>query len=163
MRPLPLHRSLVFWSGLLIFAFILWAWVESMKHHSSWTRYRRPDAWQIANHGSALSFKKARLVPFEGTSVLVVRDGPPRWARVTEHPADRHGKRWFPSAIQWKGADRYYEPFDHRYLMWARPSSMAIAHWVVLLVYLPLWLGLSIWRARRIAMLRASIAKGVEA
>ena len=31
---LPLHRSIIFWSGILVMAFIVWAWRDSQRYFS---------------------------------------------------------------------------------------------------------------------------------
>ena len=53
-----MHRSLIFWSGLLIMGFIVWGWWDSTRHES---RLTWRDDHIVVNAGSGLQFSKGQL------------------------------------------------------------------------------------------------------
>jgi hypothetical protein len=148
---LTLHRSLIFWSGLLIIAFIIAAWRDSMRNISwgGWGNY------QVAQEQAALKFV---LLPVPTTDF---------WGRGTFHLESKLVKNWLPRpyfvhnqprthfrdwTVFW---ETYYDMTDlharnrFHFMQYPKGWLLLLPHWLLLLVFVPFWLGLLIWRARR--------------
>lgn len=62
---MSLHRSLVFWLGFSVFAFLIWAWADSMRH-VAWFRWFPPSCecrYHVENSGAKLKFLIGRPDP----------------------------------------------------------------------------------------------------
>jgi hypothetical protein len=121
-----LHRSATFWSGLLVLAFLLWVWQDSMRY---------------SNHVSfALGGRQHSIGSFAGQLDHVHMPVPPAVrvkTRGSREALTGSGLKLpvIPPAFTWKE--------DHGF------SIRNIAIWVVILALIPPWLGAIYWRHRR--------------
>ncbi len=125
----PFHRWKSFWLGLLVLAFLGWAWVRSM-HHTNQFSYKTSSistTWfGYSNFGSlALG---SWMDPFDRVGLNIDSVGTnalPPWGRV-----------WFPEAanLEWSGDDR----------------TLSIAHWFLILLFLIPWSAFLGWRYQRL-------------
>ena len=147
---LALHRSVSFWSGLLVMAFVCWAWQDSTR----WVVEASRKNVALVNGGSGISLcrvgglgwkTKLVRVPVGNVSDRLgrIQAGPPLFLRNTDDAA------W---EAQWQ------MPNDNPawdLFLWMQFGSakgdwhLYIPHWLILLAVAVLWLGLLIWRARR--------------
>ncbi|WP_035603722.1 hypothetical protein [Haloferula sp. BvORR071] len=152
MKP-ALHRSLIFWSGILVMTFIVWAW------------------WESEFSRVAVITRDNELVSRTSGIALVHHPGMERtkpigmtWAEMS-CSADPSMRLAQPGILHWK---RFGLPLDSSggepgdpalreykiYAMWGWTSAGAgwlcfIPYWLVLLVVAIPWLALLAWRARR--------------
>lgn len=126
-----LHRSITFWSGLLVMGFILWAWGDSMESVSS-AHLRGCHLIQAAG-GVAAGFTPDPSQP------LIVR-------RIERsHEVMTTGGRY----------EGFAEQKPQLVSRWPQPRRCAVGpglflpHWLILLTVASVWLGLLFWRARR--------------
>ena len=146
---MKLHRSITFWSGLLIIAFTCWAWRDSYRYSSFFTT----GYWSWANNRGGV-----QLFHF-GSSTA-------QWNGARSYNATRHLQpHLFQRAFFVRGKGEMPDPrdFDPGYdspstYEWARyhyryyPPRMwdlFIPHWLVLTPIVITWLALLAWRARR--------------
>lgn len=136
VKPKPLHRSLSFWSGILVMSFLVWAWNDSTRHLTAMEGKLRGASILLTNHRQSMnagfidrprpsaSWDFARLPATEG-------DTPERDLsfEVVELDPNIHGKS-------------------------GTLARIAIPHWLLLLFVAVLWSGLLIWRARCIRRAR---------
>jgi hypothetical protein len=163
--PVPFYRSILFWSGLFILAFLLWAWLESHRSASSYTRYDpvRDRTISLSLHSSALGAMIHTNYPVPGhPDAVVVRISALGYRRILTHPDNR--TPLLPAPF-WE--NRYHDPQrpDPR-LKYHQPepgtkvtmilfcptrtTTLRIPFWLILAAYLPLWTGLLYYRHRRI-------------
>ena len=158
MKPHPLYRSLTFWSGILMMAFICWAWWDSTQCLSTFT------------------WPGGRVVHrFSGASITWSSACATDEIEASREEPEGMSKTWkaepFPPPLLLTRS-RTFDPFDDRYFelmgtagVWPKnPMGMHldglkfgstgdrfifIPHWILLLgVALP-WSGMLVWRARR--------------
>lgn len=146
----PLHRTLSFYCGLFPIVLLLWAWADSRTHWTLWQLRRGIDhAVWIELEESALHLGET-LTQTPGESYLggsysqLPAKALTSWTRESiPHPVES----WFP------------EPRTlHRREGGHSFPAINLTHyvlplWLVLLCYLPLWLGFTAWRAWRISVL----------
>ena len=132
--PHALHRSIIFWSGLLMMGFICWAWWDSMRAFSG---ISSPQFF--LNHAAGGVGAGFKDVPFGGYSTR--RDNLKYcWVEGDEmnpgiwlHEAPDEEVTAIPLPIIRRGT-------------WV---SSLIPHWLILLTVAAVWLGLLFWRGRR--------------
>ena len=114
MTPRPLHCWKSFWLGILVLAFLGWAWTRSMGHVDGVT-WMRKGTMVTAGHaygGVDFSWDPSRA-PSSLEMVQPFHELIPR-------------ERWFGKAVNWE----YYEP---------QIIQVQIAYWLIILVFLVLW------------------------
>jgi len=155
---MKLHRSLTFWSGLLVIAALIWAWRDSMRYGSSaWTeragRILIANAYagiQVIHEGAPLSSPYgAGRREFAGDPIVVLFGAlpPPVLVRKGEltHERNREFSARFTTA-----ADRpVYSLREWFEFISVGGMNLLIPHWLILSVFTSLWLALLGWRARR--------------
>ena len=139
MKAKPFYRSLIFWSGLLVAAFIAFAWVDSRDVSTTGSFSRKGWGFGMVHSlecvdfmwttGSAVepSADVSRLPP--GFTLL-----PPRWEGRSAMPAYEVDS--FDAA--WGGASA----LTTRHLI--------LPHWLLLGLWCLLWGSLLLWRGIRI-------------
>jgi len=141
---LALHRSLTFWSGILVMGFICWAWWDSERFSSACSRGRL----LLDNQHSSI---------FVGLSTGAYSKRP--W--MTRETVPDYKREVFPAPFLMRGKNdtrpsmpppgvtkRDFAlmvvaamPADYRFAL--------IPHWLFLLFATVPWSGLLLWRARR--------------
>lgn len=128
MPPRPFHRWKSFWLGLLILAFLGWAWVRST--------HRIDD---ISYKASTSSKTWVASIGF-GAVLLGWSDDPfaPDGLNFSSYlPNPSWVDTWFPEATTLQGgADVGWQ-------------NIRIAHWFLILLFLIPWAGFLFWRVRR--------------
>jgi hypothetical protein len=148
---LALHRSITFWSGILVVAFVCWAWWDSMHMASVWRLGRHGSLTEVGLNGAALYYGRMRIVPPNPAALLpsdpmdpvavpsLPVTGPAGAVGRTTSGLDND--RWFPSLYAETDFMGYEDRIEHRLLI--------IPLWLILAVFVPSWLGLLLWRAKR--------------
>ena len=153
MKP-ALHRSLIFWAGLLVIAFTCWAWWDSCTHATGfqWKQL----AASSAGHGIQISHLTSLSQPFHGR-----RDATGSYPAHWPH-------EFFPPPILVRAKET--GPRDTNFVATSLRDAMQysvdffgpdswslyLPYWIILLTLLPPWSLLLLWRARRLK--RASLA-----
>lgn len=146
-----LHRSLIFWSGILIMAFIGWAWRDSMQRSSSMGH----GTWDLVSSHAGLQF-----FPSSGDAVA--------WrfvSRPTNSYPLRVAPQWLPAPHAALSGKTNPEEVSHKvrvtefaslrqlhdYWLSIRSDMQVyfLPYWLILLAVAFPWLGLLLWRARR--------------
>ena len=165
---LALHRSITFWSGILVMAFIGWAWGDSV---ANWSK--------LQTRHQAVSNISGGIVVECGTDPTVCFPWSGRTARpqAMRMPAfkgphlERGGTRDFFADISEFVSKNPDGPFGEALLdvsaglglpqgpldqafgtMYYRPEGdwrLFIPHWLLLLIFAIPWAALLLWRARR--------------
>jgi hypothetical protein len=154
---LALHRSTIFWSGLLVMGFVCWAWWNS-NYRGARARYGALEVW---SHSSGIGINRT---PFEGL-VFDRKTGLPRQEFSTKRwPVIRElqNKTRFPPVFWGRGKAQPLpakQPAigapiqDHTAfnLEFRPPSawSLFLPYWLILLTVALPWLALLFWRAWR--------------
>jgi heme A synthase len=141
-----LHRSITFWSGLLVMGFVCWAWRDSNRYCSR------------------LSSKSTGLTLIEGAVYVVAQPNPvlgpeasrqftPTTDRTLGSPALLWGQalpipREFdgsvPPLVKWR------EQVEYRFRFQPTDAFVVILPlWLLLVGVFAIWLSLLLWRARR--------------
>jgi len=146
---LALHRSITFWSGILVMTFIVWAWRDSMTQ----TRVIGRGQWDLVSSHAGLHFS---------TSFGHTTD----W-RVTSYPHSSRQLRidedWFPLPHYLRAEDLPEREGEKAIHHFASVRDLGIYHlqgeergwacfvpyWLVLIAAGCSWLVLLLWRARR--------------
>jgi len=156
-----LHRSITFWSGLLMMGFVCWAWRDSESRRT----YSRYGGFGLHNCWGGLVLIDDPNSPSEGVWFERARDSPLykhqstalcfplllRGADVSIAEQEELDQR--PLTI--RGGDRtvYFtaHEFARTVVDTSRPSSwvLFIPHWLILLAVALPWTALLFWRARR--------------
>ncbi len=157
VKPGPIHRSLTFWSGILMMAFICWAWRDSSQVHS----IASASGWTLRQAGSAVSIHRARGVannaPWAGRFPVDPASSPwegaylaePMFVRSTE---DREGRtRFFAASGPHSFVPRRPEAVHlyDIYIVGSGGWTLLLPHWLILISIALPWSGLLLWRARR--------------
>jgi hypothetical protein len=133
VKPRPLHRSLTFWSGILVIGFICWAWWRSVAH----TDFVGVHRYGISSMQSQLHIEVNRIPIWE------------KWPSEFNHgpipPAYRKTAFPMPARQVVVGA-----PVTQMYIV--------IPHWLVLLLVATPWCGLLLWQKWRTGRARAAAA-----
>lgn len=161
---LALHRSITFWSGLLVMGFIVWAWRDSREFSSGvalrkftvahggngitiWTRGDRPDWWRVRSRNK---FIAGPCCP------------PPLFIRNEDAVREVFGERGPQTrgidldAISTQNLDAYNRTMTtwRHYLVFKMamnyhgPWQAFVPHWLLLSVAAVLWVALLAWRGR---------------
>ena len=126
------HRSVTFWSGLLVMAFVCWAWWDSLSQLSC-IRLSHGEITNAAGGVRATYAGRGNLSPrMERTSVPTIVGQDENHGvifEVMDLPTIEWGSPWF-----WSGHGQ---------------RQLFIPHWLILLTVAAVWLALLFWRARR--------------
>ena len=160
MQPgLQLHRSIIFWSGLLVMGFIVWAWWDSMQ----FTTRAWHEPHMLTQAGSGISVDNTGGPglgkPFGGDRYPITLDFPvhfenfpaPRFIRDTGFPIEEWDEVT-TRAFTDESAVFTMEEYMKIMVGSNSPSGMwmiFIPHWLLLLGTALLWAGLLGWRVWR--------------
>ena len=134
--PRPVYRWKTFWFGILILAFIGWAWIDSMKHYSGILYAVPPQNIFVARqHAGSV------VLGWDTSEQFGVHEF--QSAREPSSPYEH--TPWFPkaAAVEKHGAN----------------TTASIAHWYLLLNSLLLWAVFLAWRRQRLKRLATSTAE----
>jgi hypothetical protein len=125
MPPRPLYRWKSFWFGVLVIAFLGWAWVRS-NYYVETVSFRAP---AVSKTGIVGNWSNKLHLRCRSSNW-----GEPEGLNVRSHREVRVS-HWFPEAVDesWPG--------------------VSIAHWFLLLLFLVPWAGWLAWRWRRLSRL----------
>jgi len=138
----PWYRSRLFWFGLLVLLFLLWGWAD-WRGALSLTAKVGNSRLAIGNQAGALRIAWRSAPAGPAAFTIAGRKG----TRAPDHihlfpPAFKHSEVNLSASF---GGGRF--------------TTVAIAYWFLILVYLPLWLGtLAGWQRRKARLIRASAA-----
>jgi len=149
MKP-ALHRSVIFWSGILVIAFTCWAWRDSQRFSLNVDN----GIWCFSQDQSAVSiWRPDTIMPRDLT---VERGAPDRAFRTEIFPAPlfmRGGDQRF-SDEEWQ-RDRNSRPSVREDIIrvWrkSQPSALILylPYWLLLCAFTVAWAALLLWRAKR--------------
>jgi hypothetical protein len=124
MHPRPLHRWKSFWFGLLVLAFLGWAWARSY-HQENRISFRASPvstAWISSNRAGVV------LLGWESNPLI------PGGLHVSTYP-NKLNANWSSGAVALKGGRGW--------------QVIRIAHWFLILLFIVPWAGFLFWRVRR--------------
>lgn len=126
MTPHPLHRWKSFWFGILVLAFLGWAWGRSGRTIDlfTWTGHGEFTRSQISHSDSQISFYRGMGGSYPELGFYY----------FTETSMKRRDP-WFPAG---------FSVFDE-----TAARTIAIAHWFLILLFLVPWTGFLLWRVKR--------------
>ncbi|WP_265594271.1 hypothetical protein [Haloferula sp. BvORR071] len=142
---LALHRSIIFWSGLLVMGFIVWAWAISYDHRS-WVNF---ESYALANTEGYASVGHTWIPTQNDAGHSKTRRGQYRYERVAPPFIARGKEAAISSWPEW-GQATYKEVLTLAYS--AGPAAawgVFVPHWLLLLGSLLFWMALLCGRARR--------------
>lgn len=157
-----LHRSITFWSGLLVMLFVCWAWRDAMKQRSvlHWTSAGGMSFWNASSNAGALVL--SRLRQSDGTHWIKVQAvNPTTWRRS---PQSKESLQWVTQLMAGRpfayhrNEDRGEDAGPMEQLRGPRPplplpgflgDHWAVSYFSLAFVHFVLWLGLLFSRARR--------------
>ena len=150
-----LHRSITFWGGLLVMAFIVWAWQDSLQRSSTlWYRFS-----SLASKWGGIQFAQGTLANPQRLHVLhePLTRFPLEQERLPQ-PGFHRAAELSPElrqaltdvAMGTRKGFRLEEHFKMNMTL-APPGAWAlfIPHWLLLLTVVVPWTALLLWRARR--------------
>lgn len=163
---LALHRSITFWSGIVVMAFTCWAWRDSFQHLTAAPIGERRGIIHL-DGGAAFIVNRAEAHRFSSQPWNYSPEVPARrleradwdhlnWWKV-EAPFYLEKQKDEAELRAWvaRGANNQAHQ-SNRELWMASVSQLDgpllavfFPHWLVLLTVAAVWLGLLVWRARR--------------
>jgi len=148
MPPRPIHRWPTFWLGILIIAFLSWAWARSITHddlvrahpgldfnRSITSPYTNP--WYILRSAGGFAWWETRRDSMGATTA-------PRFELHSETSSPTVS---FPPPYTHYSATILARGDDYSF------SYTAIAYWLLILLFLIPWISYLTWRWRRIKRL----------
>ena len=140
MTPRPLYRWRSFWLGVLVLAFLGWAWARARSHEDIVSL--RPGTKALYTFASSAGYFRC------GSTTLHARG--PHSAPAFDHfsgPSEDISP-WFPSLFTYNHtADKFYAV-----------TFYAIAHWLLFLTFFLPWTAFLAWRGRRMKKLNPASA-----
>jgi hypothetical protein len=145
---LALHRSLIFWSGIVVMAFIVWAWRDSFfRLHSfragAWTVFHSQAALVVSfnpehHHTPSANREELLVIHVVGEPFPLPFIGRGKRQSDGDLPASKEGPRTLRDNWQY-------------YLIFQPPAEwvLFLPHWIMLLACAVPWSGLLVCRARR--------------
>ncbi|WP_035601767.1 hypothetical protein [Haloferula sp. BvORR071] len=113
------YRSLVFWFGLPVIVFLVWAWIDSMYRTTLFEMSIAGKPVHLSHWGGHVSVSWAK--PYLRSSAS--------WELLMRTQAPRPGAQWFP-------LPSHASPHN---LANAYGHDVSIPHWLILLAYAGLW------------------------
>jgi hypothetical protein len=154
----PLRRSVTFWCGLFVIAFLIWAWVDSRWHRSEVAYFKAPfnERYELATHRGvlALGWSEGGYPP----GYAVPRRSVPFAAWRRANPSEME---WFPDFYGWEDSRRFFARagVTHADLMKmledpakglpVRTYHVQVPFWELLAGFVPGWVLALLWRRRR--------------
>ena len=143
---LALHRSVTFWSGLLVVVFVCWAWSVSYDYRSYINYHGRVPA----NAEGHVSLGQTLLPGADDAGHSPTRRGQYRYEFLPP-PFVVRGGGVFTSKFPPPWGEAFYREALRGAYSFCPPEAWGvfISHWLILLTVAAPWLGLLFWRARR--------------
>jgi hypothetical protein len=156
MRALAhLHRSLVFWAGLLVVIFLAWIAVCSRQRMDGINYVLSPDRRiSIYSKGTCLHLNQVKARQAERVRISFGKGG--QMDRIRGSTFFGSEQTWFP-ALE---TGREFRPTGGRFATTGAGTEqlgIIIPYWLIILSTAAVWLPLSLWRARRIAIIRTAL------
>ena len=140
-----LHRSITFWSGLLVMGFVCWAWRDSLGHDSY-------ASWKDLSFANSESRFYISQIPGQSSPFVAGREG-----------AERHdlGFHSLPLPFVARGQGAVAPPYPDdsaTFEEWTKRGwntlpvgswQLCIPTWLILLAVAIPWTALMLWRVRR--------------
>ena len=149
-----LIRSIVFWAGLLVILFLVWAAVYSRYRSVNWSYIVGTNhSISITSSGQCLRVKDTRISGGSFTSAAnrgSVMIAPLQPTSGTWFPAVDFGREFRPAPVPKLAARGVGTGI----------TFLAVPYWLILVVIIPPWLLLSMWRARRIGRIHSAAGDG---
>lgn len=158
VKPRPPHRSLTFWSGILVMGSICWAWRDSMTYSS----YATVGKLQLWNDGALV-----QICWMQKKSPGKLKTGryPDRGRAATgpiTAPMFIRGEDSNEEGLSLKDGEALtYQNRVVAVAKWGLPLRawvLLLPHWLLLLAVAMPWSGALLWRARRIRCDRPELA-----
>lgn len=149
MNPKPLKRSITFWSGIFVIAFLFLAWADSILYESD----MRWNCFMAENNNSG--FQVNSVYSFSGFSALrdaKVYGGSNRvsLAPIIAAPLFLRGSGDRSIPLDYDPSGTYRQNLERMMTRRAPEAWLVfIPHWLPLLAFALPWSGLLLWRARR--------------
>jgi hypothetical protein len=157
VKPPALYRSPLFWLGMFVPVFLVWAWGDSMKKRTEFVR-----RVMFRDVGMPVEVSEDGVFVANGRIVLT-------WTSVTEllppvtefrrpYKYSRHSavydRTWFAKPAMLREHDEMWT--------WAKfiRQQVVIPMWLVMAVYLVLWDGVLRWYRRRWRRLAGDVSSG---
>jgi hypothetical protein len=151
---MPFHRTSAFWLGCFVFLFILFGWFDSLHCGRRWVwSHSGTSQLQIENRKGNLGLGFSSLYIPHGA---VVRQYPVTSPIGTVIHSGANGKLRF-GRPDFEDQSFTRPIFRSSVQYQERRVSLAIPHWLIALLWLPAWLGVSYGRARLIARKRTAL------
>lgn len=148
LTPPPLRRSPLFWGGLLLIVFLLFAWGASLNHRATLVRVLALDReYALSSQHSRIGYDSLLT---EATVYPITRV--PVWAWEFEKMGSGfHFGGLFP-APRWSASDEVqkgplYATGEQEFYQ-VHTDTLRLPYWLLLLIVVPLWL-LGLRRSRR--------------
>ena len=150
---LALHRSITFWSGILVIVFTVWAWLDSINNQTEpmW------EACMLESHTSALTFTYRPSGRRPGWELFrnlhygepgFSRFPPPHFIRGGPDHADTKTRETYETKYDPLKTLRESNAMDMVYRT-DRDWLVCVPYWLILAGFAIPWLGLLYWRVRR--------------
>lgn len=144
---IAIHRTGIFFVGLFPIVMLIWAWADSMIHGTVWLRHRDSTFLSVLLSLGAIEIESSSVIakpdPF-GTDLVSNPyphdEGAGKFNRYELF--DEDGSGVFPG-FEWEASVTDTEAYHEERM------DRVIPIWLILACYLPLWLTVSWWAARR--------------
>ncbi|WP_035613736.1 hypothetical protein [Haloferula sp. BvORR071] len=144
------HLPPLFFLGFFPVVILLWAWADSMRHDSGWFRAvadKSSEGLQLRS--SALVHLRFEIIPPLASSFPIPHIIPTEswgdFSRLEVNPAYVGSRKPFPAPARTQEVLPASLPEPSQMVL----SRTVIPLWLILTAYLPVWLGLAYWQARR--------------
>lgn len=143
--PPGLHRSLIFWLGLFILGFLLWASFDSKGHLTSW-KYGRDSAgiWEFANQPQCVVITRTSVINRPGEAYTYAPSPPAGIFSRTPQPPDAG----HPDYLRLHRDSQDFDPPGSAHL---RFSMLFLPYWAIIITYLVFWSLALFWRWRKLS------------
>lgn len=142
---LMFSRHSLFYLGLVPLVVLLALWVLSMKQGYAWTRAEyRNRATSLISEDSRLFIYRYRVIErrdlpgYPGSDGMTSSTGP--WGTLRKHKED-HG--CLPSRPTWFPKFLHVSSQTDSYFFVSRTTHTLVPYWLIILAYLPPWLGIA--------------------
>ncbi|QJE99037.1 hypothetical protein [Luteolibacter luteus] len=161
MTPKPLHRSITFWSGILVMIFIAWAWRDSCR---MLTNANAGHGWWIGNLYGGFQLSDTHRPPHPLIERIARPPHPPDQP-LFPRPFRIQGEGYSVALIGREQIDAYtqqvkqatdHEAMARLFMKIGQHGKVAyfLPHWCLLLSFALGWTGLLFLRAQRIEKTR---------